>query len=109
MEFEPIREEHFTHKTDGTGQVAVFFEKAKLLFARLDIEPGCSLNRDIHPEGEEGYYVLSGELTVTLPEEKTVRTVRPGEVFFIPQGVYHIAANTGSEPVCVIAAIGGHA
>lgn len=107
--FEPIREETFLRKKDGSGCVEVFFEEEKLLFARLNIEPGCSLNRDIHPAGEEGYYVLTGELTVTLPEENVVRKIQTGEVFFVPQGVYHIASNTGTMPVSVIAAIGGRA
>ena len=44
-----------TRKTDGTGTVEVFFEQDRLLLARLIIAPGCSLNRDVHPQGEEGY------------------------------------------------------
>ena len=96
-----------TRKKDGTGTVEVFFERERLLLARLIIEPGCSLARDIHPQGEEGYYVLDGELTVELPERGETVTVKRDEVFFIPENTAHIAANRGCETVHVIAAIGG--
>lgn len=96
-----------TRKTDGTGTVEVFFEQDRLLLARLIIAPGCSLNRDVHPQGEEGYYVLAGELTVELPERSEVITVKQGEAFFIAENTAHIAANRGHETVYAVAAIGG--
>lgn len=93
-------------KKDGTGEVTVFFESDKLLYAAFTLEPGCSLNQDIHPGGDEGYFILEGELTVELPEVPATNTVHAGEVFYIGAGLIHIARNEGSGPVRVLAAIG---
>lgn len=99
-------EETQTHQ-DGTGMVYKFFSTDLLLLALLKIDPGCSLNRDIHKAGEEGYYVLEGELTVELPERHVTEHIKAGEVFYIPADTYHIASNTGKEPLRFLAAIGG--
>lgn len=107
--FCPITQEHFVHKQDGTGWVDVFFEAERLLFAQIKLDVGCQLNRDIHPAGEEGYYVLSGELTVTLPEHGVKQKVSVGQVFYVPSNTYHLVSNEGCTPVHVIAAIGGKA
>lgn len=40
-----------------------------------------------HPETDDFFMVLSGELMIDLPE--TTVTLRPGEVFVVPKGTQH--------------------
>lgn len=94
--------------SDGTGKVKIFFESDKLLFATFELEPGASLNKDIHPEGDEGYFVMQGTCTVHLPDSNETYSINSGEVFFIKLGVYHIASNRGSVKTVVLAAIAPH-
>lgn len=104
--YEHINPKLLTKKKDGTGEVTVFFESDKLLFATFELAPGCSLNKDIHPNGDEGYYVLEGELTVNLVDINVTRQVKKGEVFYIKSGITHIASNSSEQITRVIAAIG---
>ena len=40
-----------------------------------------------HPETDDFFMVLSGELTIDLPDRAVV--LRPGEVFVVPKGLQH--------------------
>lgn len=40
-----------------------------------------------HPETDDFFMVLSGQLTIDLPEGAV--TLRPGEVFVVPKGMQH--------------------
>jgi mannose-6-phosphate isomerase-like protein (cupin superfamily) len=61
----------------------------------LELSPGERLTFDLHKHAQpEIYYVLDGEGTVTLAEEK--HAVEAGNLAFIPGGVEHTAENTGS-------------
>jgi len=40
-----------------------------------------------HPETDDFFMVLSGELTIDLPDGAV--TLRPGEVFVVPKGMRH--------------------
>lgn len=42
-----------------------------------------------HPETDEYFHVLAGELTLDLPTEKRRVTLRAGDVFTVPRGVRH--------------------
>jgi mannose-6-phosphate isomerase-like protein (cupin superfamily) len=90
---------------DGKGLVKIYFQSDKLMMAQFELLPGQSLNVDIHPEGDEGYYVAQGTATVVLPETGEVHEIRQGESYYIPAGVRHQAFNQGDERLLVIAAI----
>lgn len=102
---ELIIPESLQFKRDGDGNVRVFFESDKLLFASFELEPGASLNKDIHVDGDEGYFVISGTCTVFLPETDETYDIGCGQVFYIKSGVCHIASNRGKEKTVVLAAI----
>jgi quercetin dioxygenase-like cupin family protein len=61
---------------------------------RVDIDPGVTSARHTHP-GEEIIYVLEGSLEYQV-EGKPPRTLKAGDVFFIPAGTIHAAKNVGS-------------
>jgi len=47
-------------------------------------------NGEMHPDGDEVLYLISGQLRITLETEPvTVLDVHPGEGLIVPQGVWH--------------------
>ncbi len=42
-----------------------------------------------HPDTDEYFHVLAGELTLDLPTEGRRVTLSPGDVFTVPRGVRH--------------------
>ncbi|SDS72047.1 Cupin domain protein [Mucilaginibacter mallensis] len=61
---------------------------------RIDFEPGAVAPKHTHP-GEEVIYVLEGLLEYKVGEELP-KTLKAGDVLFIPAGVIHSAKNVGS-------------
>jgi quercetin dioxygenase-like cupin family protein len=61
---------------------------------RVDIDPGVAFPNHTHP-GEEIIYVLEGSLEYTI-EGEAPRTLKAGDVLFIPAGKVHAAKNVGS-------------
>ena len=61
--------------------------------ARVDIDPGATAPRHIHP-GEEIIYVLEGTLRYNIDGQPPA-TVKPGDVLFVPAGTPHSVKNIG--------------
>ena len=61
---------------------------------RVDFDPGYVSPKHTHP-GEEIIYVLEGTLEYQI-EGQPSRTVKPGEVLFVPAGTIHAAKNVGN-------------
>jgi quercetin dioxygenase-like cupin family protein len=62
-----------------------------LVFVRARIVKGAGHPFHTHPEMDEIIYVLEGEMTQWLEEER--KTLRPGDSIFIPRGVVHGCVN----------------
>lgn len=67
--------------------------------ARADIPVGVAAGRHTHP-GEEIAYVLEGTVSVEINGES--KTLKAGDVFFIPNGTPHNATNVGTTPAAII-------
>jgi quercetin dioxygenase-like cupin family protein len=67
----------------------------------VEFGPGVSAVRHSHP-GEELVYVTEGELEYQL-DGRPPRTVKAGEVLFIPHGTPHAVKNVGSVKAAEIA------
>ena len=63
---------------------------------RVDIDPDAPAIRHWHP-GEEIIYVLEGTLEYGVEGQPPV-VIRPGDVLFVPAGVFHTARNVGDTP-----------
>jgi quercetin dioxygenase-like cupin family protein len=63
--------------------------------------PGGAAGKHTHP-GEELGYVLEGSLLLEV-EGQPPRTLKAGDVFFIPAGTVHDGKNVGSGPAKVLA------
>ena len=65
------------------------------LQARVDLAPGVLAARHKHP-GEEIIYVLKGTLVYDIDGQGS-RTVKPGDVLFVPAETFHSVRNIGSD------------
>ena len=100
-----ISQESCQNKLDGDGKVLIFFKSNKLMMAQFELPPFGSLNLDVHPQGDEGYFVIDGICTVVLPDSHESIDVFPGQVFYIKTNEKHIATNRTNQRVTVLAAI----
>lgn len=73
------------------------------MFARVTLEPGCSLGYHVHHGNAEAYYILSGE--GEYDDNGTVRTVKAGDVTYTSDGMGHSIENKGGENLVFIALI----
>src|SRR5262245_56298399 len=69
--------------------------------ARAEFVPGGQAGKHTHP-GEELGYVLEGSLELTV-EGQRAKTLKAGDVYFIPAGVVHDGRNVGTGKAVVLA------
>ena len=69
--------------------------------ARAEFVPGGQAGKHTHP-GEELGYVIEGTLEL-LVEGQPAKTLKAGEVFFVPAGVVHGGRNVGKGKAVVLA------
>jgi len=69
--------------------------------ARAEFAETAAAGRHTHP-GEEIGYILEGQLELRV-DGQAPRTLKAGDVFFIPAGVIHDGVNTGSGAAKVLA------
>ena len=65
----------------------------EVIQVRVELDPGVAFGRHWHP-GEEIVYVLEGSLEYEV-EGRPPRTLRAGDVLFIPARTIHAARNVG--------------
>lgn len=66
--------------------------EGQLMVLEATVEPGGGADEHVHHNEDEGVVVLEGELELTVGGE--VRTVRAGEVAWMPHGVPHAFRNS---------------
>jgi len=69
--------------------------------ARAEFVPGGQAGKHTHP-GEELGYVVEGTLELTV-EGQPPKTLKAGDVFFVPAGVVHDGRNVGKGKAVVVA------
>jgi mannose-6-phosphate isomerase-like protein (cupin superfamily) len=85
--------------------ITVLADTDRFYFSEYSIKPGSWFEPpDIH-EGDEIYYCLSGEATMYDPVHGETIVLKPGDGFIIPQGVWHVGYNFGSENFRLITVI----
>ena len=57
------------------------------------IAPGMGVPRHTHTREDEAYFVLAGELEVTVGDEAFI--LRPGDILMAPRGIPHQLRNSG--------------
>lgn len=97
------------HMRGGEGSVrqTIVVPKEKLLnarlFARLVLDPGCSIGAHQHSHEVEYYYILQGEGVVT--EDDGDHRVRKGDVVVTGWGQSHSIRNSAGGPLELLAVI----
>jgi len=72
----------------------------------VDVPPGGFVPPHLHTREEEGYFVLEGELALTIADQ--VRTLSSGDFGHVPPLTVHGYANQGATPVRFLAwTVGG--
>ena len=66
-----------------------------------EFAPGGAAGKHTHP-GEELGYVLEGTLELQITGQPP-RTLKAGDVFYVPAGIVHDGKNVGSGPAKVLA------
>ena len=69
--------------------------------ALAEFIPGGAAGKHTHP-GEELGYIAEGTLELTI-DGQPPKTLKAGDVFFVPAGVVHDGKNIGSGPAKVLA------
>lgn len=73
------------------------------LYAKVTIEPGCTLGYHEHNGESETYYILSGEGNYN--DNGTIRLVKTGDVTFTQSGSGHGLDNISDEDLVFMALI----
>ena len=94
---------------DGTVRVTKFindagemYDKGRL-FAKISLDPGCSIGFHIHENDFEMFYFTTG--TAEYNDNGVIREVHAGDVAVCPKGTGHAVANRSDELVELIAVI----
>ncbi len=103
-----IRKEQCTeveHLQGGKGTVKLYhiqtkeeLGKAGRLFARVVLDPGCSIGWHQHKGETEPYYILKGEGTF-VDADGSRHTVTPGDICTIEDGQFHSMENNSDQPL----------
>lgn len=73
------------------------------LYAKVTIEPGCTLGYHEHHGESETYFILSGEGNYN--DNGTIRQVKQGEVTYTGNGFGHALDNTSDSEDLVFMAL----
>ena len=71
----------------------------RFTFGIIDFAAGRELEPHVHPDEDDAFYVLEGELTVLLGEEGVEVVAGPGTFVLVPPGTRHGFTNRTGSPV----------
>lgn len=74
-----------------------------LVFVRAQLAPGTAHAFHHHPEMDEIIYILAGEVEQWYEREK--RTLKAGDVIYIPRGVIHGTYNSSNAEADFLAVL----
>ena len=106
-----FRIEYKEHMRDGDGTVQLThfitgpeeLEDKGRLFAKITLNPGCSIGYHVHEKDAELFYILTG--TAEYNDNGEMRTVSAGDVMICPAGTGHGIANRTDGVVELVAVI----
>jgi len=73
------------------------------LFAKIVLNPGCSIGTHQHVGEEEAYYILEGVGLVN--DDGNERQVQAGDVILTGDGASHSIENNGDKPLVFLAVV----
>jgi len=81
---------------------AELYEKGRL-FAKITLEPGCSIGYHVHEGEMESFHIISGEAEFIDKEERVM--LSPGDTTLTQSGSGHSIKSVGDAPLVLIALI----
>ncbi|MBR4163211.1 MAG: cupin domain-containing protein [Solobacterium sp.] len=108
---EECKVEYREHMRDGDGTVKLThfinapeeLNSKGRLFAKITLEPGCSIGYHVHEHDSELFHILKG--VAEYSDNGEIKTVKAGDVTICGVGQGHSIANKGTETVEVIAVV----
>jgi mannose-6-phosphate isomerase-like protein (cupin superfamily) len=75
-------------------------DSPRFTFGIIDFAAGRTLEAHVHPDEDDAFYILEGELTFALGEHgEEIVVAGPGTFVLVPPGVRHGFTNHESTPV----------
>jgi uncharacterized RmlC-like cupin family protein len=88
-----------------TGIAAETVGSSGICMHLLTMPPGARARAHLHENHETAIYCLSGEVDTWYGDRLENHVlVKAGDLFYIPAGVPHLPANSGSEPASAVIA-----
>lgn len=84
---------HFGEPAWSTSLIDDDLNKANLICHG----PGMENNAHWHPDFDEWWAILKGELTWNLGEKRPIYNVKDGDIMYVPQGLRHHIVCVGNE------------
>jgi mannose-6-phosphate isomerase-like protein (cupin superfamily) len=85
------------HRVGNVEFLARTADTPRFTFGVIDFAPGRELEAHVHPDEDDAFYILEGELTFVLGDELVAAP--PGTFVLVPPGVEHGFRNDGAVPV----------
>ncbi len=92
------------HGEENKGLIDIFVSTDKVHFGIFYVSPFAHLDASAPHEGDEAYYVMSGEGAVVVNDMETYR-IKAGDAFYLPAGLKHQWFNFGGERMDIVWAV----
>lgn len=92
------------HGDENKGLIDIFVSSDMLHFGIFYVSPFSHLDASAPHEGDEAYYIMSGEGVVMVEDGETYH-VKAGDAFYLPKGHKHQWFNFGKERLDIIWAV----
>ena len=88
------------HRVGNVEFLARTADTPRFTFGIIDFAPGRELEAHVHDGEDDAFYILEGELTFMLGEDRV--NARRGTFVLIPPGVEHGFRNDTDQPVRIL-------
>ncbi|HEX4717903.1 MAG TPA: cupin domain-containing protein [Thermoleophilaceae bacterium] len=85
------------HRIGNVEFLARTVDTPRFTFGIIEIAPGRELEVHVHPDEDDAFYILEGELTFFFGDEEAAAP--PGAFVLVPPGVEHGFRNDTPNPV----------
>ena len=85
------------HRVGNVEFLARTSDTPRFNLSIIEINAGRALEAHVHPEEDDSFYIVSGEMTFVLGDEEV--RAGPGTFVLVPPGVEHGFRNDGEVPV----------
>ncbi len=85
------------HRVGNVEFLARSADTPRFTFGIIEIAPGRELEPHVHPEEDDAFYIVEGEMTFLFGDRRV--SAPPGTFVLVPPGVEHGFRNDRSAPV----------